>query len=478
MLFNSLQFAVFFVIVYSLYLILNHRWQNRILLLASYVFYGFWDWRFLSLIAISTVVDYFCGLKIYGSDDNKIRKQFLFLAVFANLSMLGFFKYFNFFVESTQFLLARFGIQVQPHFLNIILPVGISFYTFQTMSYTIDIYRKQMEPTRKFFDFALFVAFFPQLVAGPIERARNLLPQILKPRKLTLDNFYEGCYLIFFGLFQKVFVADNLAKIVDPIFSATPPYNGVNVMIALYAFSFQIFCDFAGYSNIARGLAKCMGFNIMVNFKLPYFSTNPREFWTRWHISLSSWLRDYLYISLGGNRKGKLITYRNLVITMLLGGLWHGATWTFVIWGAYQGLLLIVYRLLIPLVKDIFSPKSALFSNVWYFIRVAFFFQLMCLGWLIFRANSMRQVWVMLHAIMFNFKLFEGSGTGVLTYFWMLITFSWFLIVLQIVQFIKKDLMIVYKANTLVKAMFYVVCFYLTIIFGVSGGNDFIYFQF
>jgi len=448
------------------------------LLVASYVFYGFWDWRFLSLIAISTVVDYFCGLRIYKSDDNKIRKQFLFLSVVANLSMLGFFKYFNFFAESFQFLVSRFGVQVQPNFLNIILPVGISFYTFQTMSYTIDIYRRNMKPTRKFFDFALFVAFFPQLVAGPIERAKRLLPQILSPRKLTVDKFYEGCYLIFWGLFQKVFVADNLAKIVDSVFNSPGPYNGGNVLIALYAFSFQIFCDFAGYSNIARGLAKCMGFDIMLNFNLPYFVTNPSDFWKRWHISLSTWLRDYLYIPLGGNRRGKFITYRNLIIVMLLGGLWHGAAWTFIIWGAYQGLLLIVYRLLTPLIKNIALPKNTLFRNIWYFIKVVFFFQLMCLGWLIFRVNSTKQACDMLYAIMFNFKLLEGSGTGILTYFWILVTFLWSLIVVQIFQFIKKDLMVVYKANAMVKAMFYVLTFYLIVIFGVSGGKEFVYFQF
>jgi len=279
MLFNSLQFGIFFIIVFSLYAVSKHRWQNRLLLIASYVFYGSWDWRFLSLIFISTLLDYRCGIEIdkVGAVEKR-RKFFLVLSVLGNLFILGFFKYCNFFALNLQNLLSGLGVAISPHFLHIILPVGISFYTFQTMSYTIDIYRKKMQPTRKFLDFALFVAFFPQLVAGPIERARHLLPQILLPRKLTLKKFYEGSYLIFWGLFLKIFVADNLAHIVDPVFALTPPYDGLKVLISLYAFAFQIFCDFAGYSNIARGLGKCMGFEIMVNFNLPIFQKIQRNF--------------------------------------------------------------------------------------------------------------------------------------------------------------------------------------------------------
>jgi len=285
------------------------------LLVASYIFYGAWDWRFLFLIFASTVIDYFCGLKIYNTQNPEKRKIFVTISIISNLSFLGFFKYFDFFTFNLQRLFAYFNFSIDPMFLKIVLPVGISFYTFQTMSYTIDIYRRKMEPTNKFFDFALFVAFFPQLVAGPIERAKRLLPQILSPRQVTLGKFYEGCYLIFWGLFMKIFIADNLAKIVNPVYGGPPPYNGVDVLLASYAFAFQIFCDFAGYSNIARGLGKCMGFNIMINFNLPYIATNPSEFWQRWHISLSTWLRDYLYIPLGGNRKGKLKTYRKIKIS-------------------------------------------------------------------------------------------------------------------------------------------------------------------
>ena len=476
MLFNSLGFAVFFVIVFSLYISFNHKWQNRMLLVASYVFYGAWDWRFLSLIFISTVLDYVCGLKIYESRDAGRRKLFLFISVFGNLSILGFFKYFDFFAANLAALLGYFGISAHPHLLRIILPIGISFYTFQTMSYTIDIYRKEMEPTRKFFDLALFVAFFPQLVAGPIERARHLLPQILSPRKFGLEKFYEGCYLISWGLFQKMVVADNLAKIVDPVFAGAPPYNGAKVLLALYAFAFQIFCDFAGYSNIARGLGKCMGFDIMLNFNLPYFAVNPREFWRRWHISLSTWLRDYLYISLGGNKRGALITYRNLAITMLLGGLWHGAAWTFVIWGAYHGFLLIIHRLSGPLLAKIPLPRHVFAQKIWLFVKIVFFFNIVCLGWLIFRAQSMTQAFQMFRGLIFNFRI--ASGLGLLVAFQGIVGAVWFLFLMQIFQFAKKDLFFIFKYNWFLQGVVYFMIFFLLVTFGAGGENEVVYFQF
>lgn len=475
MLFNSIQFAVFFLVVYGLYIHLDHKWQNRMLLIASYVFYGSWDWRFLSLIIISTLVDYYCGLKIYHSKGRR-RKRFLFYSVFANLSILGFFKYFNFFAENLQLLLNNFGFNLQPHFLNIILPVGISFYTFQTMSYTIDIYKEKLEPTTRFFDFALFVSFFPQLVAGPIERARHLLPQILNPRKLNLNKFYLGCYLIFWGLFLKIVVADNLAKIVDSAFGAPPPYNGIKVLLALYAFAFQIFGDFAGYSNIARGLGKCMGFDIMVNFRLPYFATNPKEFWHRWHISFSTWLRDYLYIPLGGSKRGVFNTYRNLAITMLLGGLWHGAKWTFVIWGAYQGLLLIIHRLFSPILAKIPEFRSKLLARTWYLVRVVFFFQLVCLGWLIFRAQNVQQIYQMLQSLIYNFRIAARIRLDWDSYY--LVLFSLPLIFFQVIQFWKNDLLAIYRGKRMVKIFFYYTIILLIMAFGVFGENKFIYFQF
>lgn len=474
MLFNTLQFAIFFVIVYGLYLILNHKWQNRMLLVASYIFYGSWDWRFLSLIFISTLLDYVCGIKIYESKDAKKRKLFLILSIFGNLSILGFFKYFNFFASSLQILLSHFGISAQPRFLHIILPVGISFYTFQTMSYSIDVYRDNMKPTRNFLDYALFVAYFPQLVAGPIERAKHLLPQVTSIRKVTLDKFWEGSHLIFWGLFQKVFIADNLARIVDPVFNSSSAYSGATVLLALYAFAFQIFCDFAGYSNIARGLGKCMGFDIMLNFNLPYFATNPKEFWQRWHISLSTWLKDYLYIPLGGNKKGTLNTYKNLAITMVLGGLWHGASWTFVIWGAYHGLLLIIYRLSKTLFDKISPLKNIFISKICFILKVIFFFHLVCLGWLVFRARSMTQAFNMIHSLFFNFSITSINIIEIKK----LVFYLWFLILLDVISYKSKDLDILVKLPAFIRVNAWLYIIYSIIIMGVLYGKEFIYFQF
>ncbi len=479
MLFNSVKFGAFFIVVLGLYFALRHKhiWQNRMLLVASYIFYGAWDWRFLSLIFISTLLDYYCGIKIHESTAPERRKRFLFLSIFGNLSILGSFKYFNFFASSLTGLLSLFGLSIQPHLLNIILPMGISFYTFQTMSYTIDIYRNQMEPTRKLIDFALFVAFFPQLVAGPIERAKHLLPQVLAPRELSRDKFYNGCYLIFWGLFMKVFVADNLATIVNPVFAASAPYNGVQVLLATYAFTFQLLCDFAGYSTIARGLGKCMGFDIMVNFKWPHFSKNPREFWQRWHISLSTWLRDYLYIPLCGNKKGSSQTkYRNmaLFITLLLCGLWHGAAWTFIIFGAYHGLLYLIYDWLRPLTKRIHF-KTVFTQKIWFLVRILFFFNLLNLSAMIFRAESITQVYDMLTSIILNFQF---SGMGLENMALRIAFFIGVLLIVQIFQYHKNDLMLIQKSNIWLRVIFYYVCFYLLIIYGAGGGQEYIYFQF
>lgn len=476
MLFNSLQFFVFFAVVYSLYLGLNHRWQNRMLLIASYVFYGAWDWRFLSLIWLSTVVDAVCAHAIDQSADPARRKRLLMVSITVNLAILGFFKYFNFFAVSLMSLGEAFGISLHLPTLQIVLPVGISFYTFQTMSYTIDIYYGRLKPAKSFWDFALFVAFFPQLVAGPIERARHLLPQIVSPRQVTLNGFYEGCYLIFWGLFQKVFVADNLARIADPVFSSAGPYRPAQVLLGVYAFAFQIFCDFSGYSNIARGLCRCLGIEIMVNFNLPYFARNPKEFWHRWHISLSTWLRDYLYIPLGGSRHGRVRTCRNLMVTMLLGGLWHGAAWTFVVWGAFHGSLLAIHRWMIRVMPPADVSRSPVVERLHSVFKMAVFFQIVCLGWLIFRAQSIGQIMEMVQALLFGWP---GSS---LTEIWQIVVrLAPYLIVLvavQIYQFRTGDLMAVYRAPVLIRGLFYCICAVLMIVGGVTNAQDFIYFQF
>ena len=476
MLFNSFQFLLFFLTVYLVYLRVNHRLQNVLLLIASYAFYASWNWKFLSLIIISTLVDYICGIRIDESNNRQIRKKYLILSIFTNLFILFIFKYFGFFSRNLCELIHLFGFDVNVNSIKILLPVGISFYTFQTMSYTIDIYREKMKPTRNLLDFSLFVAFFPQLVAGPIERASHLLPQIMNPRKVTSEKFQTGVYLIFWGLFLKCFVADGLAFVVDPVFNSSAPYNGVQTLLAMYSFAFQIFGDFAGYSSIARGLGKCMGFDIMINFNLPYYATNPSDFWKRWHISLSGWLKDYLYIPLGGNRISKYFTYRNLLLTMILGGLWHGAAWTFVVWGIYHGLLLAIYRFLKPRLSKLRVYRDNSGTRLWYYIRVLFFFHIICIGWLVFRAENMSQAAQMFQSLLFNMEIREIPV--LFLYLKRLLFFSGLLIIVQHYQFIKKDQLIILKINPAVRAMFYYTVFYLLVLFGTRGADEFIYFQF
>ncbi len=473
MLFNTVQFALFFLIVYGLYLVLPHRWQNRMLLVASYVFYGTWDWRFLSLIALSTVIDYGCGIGIQGSQAPRRRRGFLLLSVASNLGILGFFKYYNFFTESLVALLSDFGLHASMGTLHIVLPVGISFYTFQTMSYTIDIYRREMEPCRNFWDFALFVSFFPQLVAGPIERASRLVPQVTSPRTITRDHIAQGIFLTVWGLYKKVVIADNLSLTVDRLFSASDP-GSAGVIVAVVLFAFQIYCDFSGYSDIARGIANLMGFDLMLNFDLPYVARSPQEFWRRWHISLSTWLRDYLYIPLGGNRKGPVRTYVNLCLTMVLGGLWHGAGWTFVLWGTYHGSLLMVHRFmdrhkLLPTMRDgAVWHNRALWAAQW-----AVMSTLTLGGWLIFRAESVGQVFSMLGS------LGTLPSVGVLAAgAAKLALYAWPLLLVQFAQWHTEDLLVITRGPVWLQTSFYLCCFYMITLLGAFESNAFIYFQF
>jgi len=469
MLFNSLEFLLFFLIVYPLYLLLKHQWQNRLLVIASCIFYAAWNWKFLGIMFISISTDYFCAKNIYASKDTKRKKLFLLLSIFVNLSILGLFKYFNFFAANITGLLQLFHINspVTEHTLKIILPIGISFYTFEAISYTVDVYRQQVEPAKKYWDYVLFVIYFPHLIAGPIMRAKTFLPQITAPRKVSLEQFYEGCYLFFWGLFEKMYVADNLAKIVNPIFASQGAYEGASVLLAIYAFAFQIFCDFDGYSNMARGLGKMMGFEITINFKLPYFATNPREFWQRWHISLSTWLRDYLYIPLGGNRMGQARMYGAIFITMFLGGLWHGAAWNFILWGIYQAVLLMIYRLF-----NIDSQTEG--YDIKRIFQTILFFHLTVLGWLLFRAQSIHQITQMLHALFFNFNYYDQNILLWLQF----CAFTIPLLLIQCWQFKANDLMVLYKQHWLLKAALYAFLTYLLVGWGVLKSEEFIYFQF
>lgn len=387
MLFNSFIFLLFLCIVFPVfYALKNKQSKNLFLLVASYVFYGYWDWRFCLLLAVSTIIDFSIGKWLYKTIEQKKRKLLLALSLFANLGILCFFKYFNFFIDSFQSMSENLGFSPDYLHLNIIIPVGISFYTFQTLSYTIDIYRKRLKPTNNIIDFSVFVAFFPQLVAGPIERAKALLPQISQNLRPSKHQIQQGIVLIVTGLFRKVIIGDTAGRFVDHIFGNIELYMSVELLCALVLFSIQIYADFSGYTHIARGTAKLLGIELVKNFEQPYLSRNITEFWRRWHISLSSWLKDYLYFSLGGNRIGKYRTYVNLMITMLLGGLWHGASWNFVIWGGLHGIYLVVHKLILNGRKIQIDPiRSITFKEIF---KITFTFVLVTCTWLFFRSTS------------------------------------------------------------------------------------------
>ncbi|MEO7272753.1 MAG: MBOAT family protein [Vicinamibacterales bacterium] len=473
MVFNSLHFLWFFLVVYALYRVLPHRGQNWLLLIASYYFYAAWDWRFLGLLVASTVVDYSCGRLMQRSADPRRRGWLLGASLAFNLTLLGFFKYFNFFADNLHAVFGALGWQLDVVTLRVLLPVGISFYTFVTMSYVIDVYRREIPATRDLVDFAVFVAYFPHLVAGPILRASRLLPQIHGPRTITAAQLRDGAWLVAWGLFQKIFVADNLAPIANAVFEPGTHQTGINVLLGVYAFAFQIYGDFAGYSNIARGVSKLMGIELLENFRFPYLVRSPQAFWRHWHISLSTWLRDYLYIPLGGNRGGAWLTNRNLLITMVLGGLWHGAAWTFILWGLFHGLLLIAYRRLEPTrvaARWLLGPSAAAHVVGWFTM-----FHFTCLGWLIFRARSAEQLGTMLRSVVVDLAPASVNLAGLLI---PLALYTTPLLLVHACEAYFDDVLVVRKLPIGVRYSVYAATFYLTLLFGNFGGSDFIYFQF
>jgi alginate O-acetyltransferase complex protein AlgI len=391
MFFNSLAFALFLPTVVGLYWAFPRRWRVPLLLIASYVFYGWWDVRFLALIMLSTVVDWFVARRLGAMLDGTRRRRWLWISLVGNLGMLAFFKYWNFFTDSAADLLTSLGLEPNLPMLRIILPVGISFYTFQTLSYVIDVYRRDLEPEPSLVQFALFVSFFPQLVAGPIERAKHLLPQLRNlPTSMRQIDWAGAALLILRGLFRKVVIADGVAPLVNEVFAKPGIYGSVTVAVGVIAFSLQIYGDFAGYTDIARGTARLFNVDLMENFKAPYLSKGFSEFWRRWHISLSTWLRDYLYVPLGGNRGTRWQTYRNLLITMLLGGLWHGAAWGFVAWGALHGTYLVIERWMSRDRKGATGSVS---------LPVLLVFGIVTLTWIPFRAPSLAQAWDVVQAL-------------------------------------------------------------------------------
>ena len=401
MLFNSIEYALFVLTVFFLYWICckTKNSQNIVLLALSIIFYSFWDWRFLSLIFISITSDYHLGRKIFISEEKRKRKLYLIYSISINLSILFIFKYLGFFTHEFQELLYSLGLKTNINTLNIVLPVGISFYTFQTLSYTIDIYRKKTIPTNNFVVFSTFVSFFPQLVAGPIERAKKLIPQFEKKRAFDNKLATSGLFLILWGIFKKVLIADNCAPIVDHIFSPHTNQTGISVLIGSFLFGCQIYCDFSGYSDIAIGTARLLGIKLSTNFRSPYLAHNVSEFWRKWHISLSSWFKDYLYIPLGGSKKGFPIMLRNLLIVFLLSGLWHGAEWSFLIWGLLHATFLILHRISQKI--NLFRKPTQSFLHP--LVSISLTFSLVTIAWIPFRAIDLQ------HSIDLFSKLFSNS---------------------------------------------------------------------
>jgi len=543
MLFNSLEFLIFLLIVYALYRLFPFRAQNYMLLFASYVFYGWWDWRFLFLTVFSAAIDYWVGLTMHRgrlSTREKLlplgcliaaalvflglqpsallqwlagqsseqpfvssamplvlagiallvpvaaftyhlvthlpekRRRFvcLMISVCVQIGLLSVFKYFNFFVESLEASLGSMGFETRMLHLNIILPVGISFYTFQSLSYAIDIYRGEIRPTHRFFDYALFVAFFPQLVAGPIERAKHLIPQLSNPRTLTFEDSTRGLYLILFGLFKKVAIADGVAPSVDQIFNSSGAVSWIDVVAGTILFAVQIYCDFSGYSDIARGVAKLLGVDLMVNFNQPYFARNPREFWQRWHISLSTWLGDYLYKPLGGNRGTLAFACRNLMITMLLGGLWHGAAWNYVLWGFYHGTLLSIHRLWTASRGPGVAVARNWLANA---ARIGFFFLFTLYGWLLFRAHSFADI---THFTRILFTDFGNLDYGAAVPRLSAILGTVVLVAIELIQYRRSDPQF-YRKLPLPLLGFFLASMVFLIFMGMSNEPaQFIYFQF
>lgn len=484
MLFNSLQFLIFLPIVYVLYWFVfkkNLKYQNILVIIASYVFYGWWDWRFLFLILFSTILDFYLGQKIYKDRDHAKRaKYWLWVSVFFNIGLLGFFKYYNFFVDSFIDMFSAMGYEMKSTWtLRIILPVGISFYTFQTMSYSFDIYYKKLKPTKDFAAFAAFVAFFPQLVAGPIERASNLLSQITTKRYFKYSQATDGLKLILWGFFKKLVIADSLAPIVDDIFANYGSYPASTLILGVCLFSFQLYGDFSGYSDIAIGTSKLFGIELLSNFRFPYFSRNIAEFWKRWHISLSNWFKYYLYIPLGGSKGSRLKSMRNVVIIFLISGLWHGANWTFVFWGAVHSLMYIPVFLMNSNRKYLNTSiaENSLFPSLKELVQVLITFILVTFSYIFFRSLTITEAFSYISQIATDFRYESYAhpmGYRMIDYYLLIAIF----IIYEYI--IRKDERRPFNfKNPVLRFLIYALIILSTLLFYDDGVNrSFIYFQF
>ena len=463
MLFNSFAFIIFFVVVYLGWWLLPLRRGRMWLLLWSWVFYGWWDWRFLSLLLLTTTIDWGVG-RLLASVRQEHRRPVLAMSVVANLGILAVFKYLGWFLEEASALLSALQIPLSLPALKIVLPVGLSFYTFQSLSYTIDVYRGQLQPRKEWTSFALFVAFFPQLVAGPIERADRLIHQLENPSRPTPAQLSTGFHLSLWGFFKKVFVADNLAVIVEGIFDTPVPPHGFLVLLGMYTFTWQIYGDFSGYTDIARGVARWMGVELMENFRFPLLATSPQDLWRRWHISLSTWLRDYLYIPLGGNRLGEARTRLNLMATMILGGLWHGANWTFVAWGTAHGLALSVHRL----VPETWRRRIP----TWLAVVATFHFT--AITFLVFRSRDIHHAFALISSIATSLT----PAPGDLALLGRITSIVTPLIVAEFFMWRRDDPELLLKLHPVFQLVITVALFLAVVVLGAAYGQKFIYFQF
>ncbi len=482
MFFNSIDFAIFLPLVFILYWFVinkNLKLQNFLIVVSSYVFYGWWDWRFLFLILFSTMVDFSVGILLKNQNNQTKRKLLLWTSVLVNLGFLGFFKYYNFFLDNFIDAFSFFGMQIKANSLNIILPVGISFYTFQTLSYSIDVYKRKLEPTKDFIAFAAFVSFFPQLVAGPIERARNLLPQFYSKRTFDYSKAVDGMRQILWGLFKKMVIADNCAEFANQIFNNSADMNGSTLVLGAIFFTFQIYGDFSGYSDIAIGTARLFGFHLMKNFAFPYFSRDIAEFWRRWHISLSTWFRDYLYIPLGGSRGGTLMKIRNTFVIFIVSGFWHGANWTFIVWGALNAIYFLPLLLTNNNRNNIeIVAQGKNLPSIKELFQILITFGLTVIAWIFFRANNVGHAISIIKNI-FSKNLFTCPEIYDLWSFLILLPLLFIFIIIEWFgrewDYPMKKLG--FKWHPCFRWGMYLLLFTLTLL--LSGSEqDFIYFQF
>lgn len=485
MTFTTITFFLFLLLVFTVHWRMKTRLgQNLTLLISSYLFYSWWDYRFCVLMLVSSVVDYCVGRLLAGSTNVHRRKCLLLVSIITNIGFLGFFKYCNFFIENLASLTNAMGLEVNLRTLSIILPVGISFYTFQTLAYTIDIYRNKIKPERSIIDYLTFISFFPQLVAGPIERSKNLLPQFKVPREFSYDQGKLGSKMILWGAFKKMVIADNLAIVVDRTYGSVSDCSGGLLVLATVFFAFQIYCDFSGYSDIAIGTAKLFRINLMQNFNFPYFSKNISEFWRRWHISLSTWFRDYVYIPLGGSHKGKFRQCVNVLATFMISGFWHGASWNFVLWGLVNGVAVIPV-ILLEGKKRRTNPamppgEEGIFPSLSYVFKVAVTMSIICFSWIFFRAADISESFAIISRIAGgiadwkSISIFGHTLAGQSKY----ISLCVLLIAAEWLTRSQNNPFLCLKVPRIVRLAMYSAIVWIIVVFGAISSGQFIYFQF